>query len=481
MEKLQCKAYINGKWVEGHGETIPRTSPATGEIMGSVKACSREQLDEAVRSAKAAQQNWAEVPLMDRVEMLNRAFEITKEKGEDIARLITMEMGKSIREAREEVLVLANENFHHAAGDAMRFRGITMPNIQERTNNKRIHVTHMPVGVVGIITPWNFPVDVPNEMIAYALVIGNTVIWKPSEFAPFSAEKFMEVFDEAGFPPGVINLVHGAGSVGSQLVEHEDVRALSFTGSTGVGERIAKTAGIKKVLLELGGNGPQIVMADANIDAAADAAITGCFYLSGQCCTAAERILVHEDVHDEFVQKLLERTMKIRVSNPLDENTDMGPLYHQAGVDKTNRHVQDAVAKGARVVYGGTHEGLYYQPTIITGVTTDMEIAQEETFGPVAPIIKFRNREEALEIANGTKFGLTASVFTSNLEDSWYLADRLQHGTVHINESTNYWDLLAPFGGMKKSGLGRGLGIWMLEAFTETKQITFDISKGKKQ
>lgn len=277
----------------------------------------------------------------------------------------------------------------------------------------------------------------------------------------------------------MLNLVHGAGDAGAHLVQHPDVDVISFTGSTATGERIARAAGIKRLLLELGGNGPLVVMADANVDAAVEAAVSGCYYLAGQCCTAAERILVHADVHDAFVARLVERARQVRLGDPLDEATDMGPLSGAPVLEKTERHVRDAVSRGAQVMCGGSHRDLFYEPTVIVGVTPDMEIAREETFGPVAPVIKFHDRAEAVSLANGTKYGLTAVVFTSSLEDAWYMADRLQHGTVHINESTNYWDLLAPFGGMKQSGLGRELGYAALEALTEVKQITFDLSKGK--
>ncbi|WP_183192374.1 aldehyde dehydrogenase family protein [Brevibacillus fluminis] len=478
---LHAKSFINGEWVEGEGELMERISPVTGQQLGTFRASSLEQVNRAIKSAKEAQKKWADVSLLDRIDLLKRAEEIGKKYGEEMARYITLEMGKTIREAREEVYELGISNFEHAAGEVQRFRGTTLPSTFERTNNKRIHVTHAPIGVVGVITPWNFPISLSNEIIPYALAVGNTVVFKPSESCPFSTQLLVQLFEEAGFPPGVINLVHGKGDVGNQLVEHPDVGAITFTGSTAVGKQIAKTAGLKRTLLELGGNGPQIVMEDANLEEAVEAAITGCFYNAGQVCTAAERILVHESVHDEFVELLVERTRKVQLGNPLEETTDMGPLSSQAVVDKTNYHLQDAVAKGAEIIYGGNHDGLYFEPTILVNVTQEMEIGKEETFGPVAPIIRFSTREEAVEIANDTQYGLTSSVFTSSLEDAWYMADRLQHGTVHINESTNYWDFLAPFGGMKNSGNGRILSTWVFQHLTEVKQITFDPTKTKRK
>jgi acyl-CoA reductase-like NAD-dependent aldehyde dehydrogenase len=228
-------------------------------------------------------------------------------------------------------------------------------------------------------------------------------------------------------------------------------------------------------VLELGGNGPQIVLRDADLERAADAAIVGCFYLAGQCCTAAERILVHADVKDEFVRLLMEKTAKLVVGDPADERTDMGPVCNQAVLQRTQAHIRDAVDKGAKVVHGGGFKALVHEPTIVEGVTSEMLIAQEETFGPVAPIMTFRTLDEAILIANETEYGLTASVFTESLKDAWIAAEELQHGTVHINDTTNYWDQLAPFGGAKKSGAGRELARWIVDALTETKQITFDL------
>lgn len=476
---LETKAYINGKWIDGEGKTVELISPATNELIGKVNYCSKDQADQAIQSAKESQKEWKNVSLMERIEILERARQLLIERSEEIARTMTLEMGKTIKEAREDI-IFAKDNFSHAMGSAMRFEGVTLPNVQEKTNNKRIHVTHSPIGVVALITPWNFPIAIPNETLPYALAVGNTVVWKPSELTPFSAYLLTKVYEDAGVPPGVINLVHGSGDIGGQLVEDENTNAVSFTGSTAVGEIIAKSAGLKKVFLELGGNGPIIVMDDGNIDEAVEASIIGCFYIAGQVCTAAERILVHEDVHEEFVSKLLERTKQLITGDPLLETTDMGPLSSQAIVNRTNQHIEDAVAKGSTIIYGGKHDGLYFEPTILLNVTPDMEIAQEETFGPVAPIMRFSTREEAVEVANGTKYGLTAGVFTSGLENAWYFADRLEHGTVNVNETTNYWDLLAPFGGMKKSGNGRLLAKWSLEELTQVKQVTFDISKCKK-
>ncbi|MGH3035971.1 MAG: aldehyde dehydrogenase family protein [Gaiellaceae bacterium] len=474
---IRQDVYIGGEWIRGDGEEIEVTSPATGEVLGSVAASSPAQVDAAVKAAAEAFPAWRRVSLLERVELCRTAFDLCMERSDEIAAMITREVGKTIRESREEMVEYTADHFRRAAEDVLRHAGKVLPSTQERTNDKRIIVTQEPVGVVAAVTPWNFPVDIAGIPIVYGLAVGCTAVWKPSEHAPLCANMFAEVIHDAGFAAGTLNVVHGRGDVGSQLVRHPGVGAVVFTGSSHTGEQVARDAALKSRVLELGGNGPQIVLADADIGKAADAAIVGCFYLAGQCCSAAERILVHESVKDEFVAALTERTKALRVGDPLDEETDMGPLCTPEVLARTREHLDDAVAKGASIVLGGGHEGQLHEPTIVDGVTSDMRIAQEETFGPVAPIISFSTLDEALEIANETEYGLTASVFTRSLHDAWRAAEELRHGTVHVNETTNYWDQLAPFGGAKKSGAGRELAGWIIDALTETKQITFDLGE----
>jgi acyl-CoA reductase-like NAD-dependent aldehyde dehydrogenase len=416
--------------------------------------------------------------LLDKVDLMYAAYELCKAANEEIAQSISAEMGKTIRESREEMLQYGWGHFRRAAEDMLRFRGMTMPNSETRSNSKRMFVQQYPLGVVGVISPFNFPVDIPAIAITYALIAGNTVVWKPSEYCPGSTRRYAQVFQDAGFPAGVFNYVPGYGDAGEALVESPDVRGLFFTGSTRVGRKIAAAAGagLKRTLLELGGNGPIIVHHDADLDRAVEATITGCFYMAGQVCTAAERVLVHEDIHDLFVAKLVERTKQLKTGDPLDEATDMGPLCNDNVLKQVVSHVDDARSKGADVIQAGELTGRLFPPTILVNVTEDMLIAREETFGPVAPIIKYGDIDEALQIANSTEFGLNAAAFTNNLRDAWRFIDGLEHGTVLINETTNYWDQLAPFGGAKSSGLGRELSSWALGAFTETKTIVIDIS-----
>ena len=469
-------AFIGGEWVEGDGDEIEVTSPATGEVIGSVFGSTPTQVDTAVQAAAEAFRDWRKTSVVERVEICRRAFTLCMERNEEIAQMISREVGKTIRESREEMEEFTADHFRRASEDVLRHAGKVLPSTQERSNAKRILIVQEPVGVVAAVSPWNFPVDIAGIPIVYGLAVGCTVVWKPSEYAPLCANMFAEVLHDAGFPPGTINVVHGRGDVGQSLVTHPQVGSVVFTGSVETGEKVARDAGLKNRVLELGGNGPQIVLADADIDKAADAAIVGCFYLAGQCCTAAERILVHESVKDEFLDALLERTKALRVGDPLDEATDMGPVCTPAILARTQAHIEDAVQRGAKVVHGGGHDGQFHEPTIIDGVTSEMRIAQEETFGPVAPLMSFRTLDEALAIANETEFGLTAAVFTRSLHDAWRAAEELRHGTVHINETTNYWDQLAAFGGAKKSGAGRELAGWIIDALTETKQISFDLS-----
>lgn len=472
------QAYVNGQWVNGAGGTAEYHSAYDGSTLGTFSVCQASDVEKAISAACNAQGSWAATPLLDKVDLMYSAYELCKEANEEIAQSISAEMGKTIHESREEMLQYGWGHFRRAAEDMLRFRGMTLPNSETRSNKKRMFVQQYPLGVVGVISPFNFPVDIPAIAITYALIAGNTVVWKPSEYCPGSTRRYAQIFEDAGFPAGVFNYVPGYSDAGEALVESPDVRGLFFTGSTRVGRKIAAAAGagLKRTLLELGGNGPIIVHRDADLDRAVEATITGCFYMAGQVCTAAERVLVHEEIHDIFVAKLIERTKQLKIGNPLDEATDMGPLCNDNVLKQVVSHVDDARAKGAEVFQTAELRGRLFPPTILVNVTDEMLIASGETFGPVAPIIKYRNIDEALQIANSTEFGLNAAAFTNDLRDAWRFVDGLQHGTVLINETTNYWDQLAPFGGAKSSGLGRELSSWALSAFTETKTVVFDIS-----
>jgi len=478
--ELPTKALIGGAWVDGTGPVMEVRSAWSDRSVSRIATCTAADVDSAVRAARAAQPGWAGLSLVERVELVREMHRTVVAHGEELAQMITLETGKTITETREEIYEYSAPSYQKAAEEVLRHRGMTLPSTQERANNKRLILSHRPVGVVAVITPYNFPTDIASIAIAHAVASGNTVVWKPSEWAAVSCAMLAELFAEAGFPAGVVNLVQGYGEVGAALVEHDDVDAVFFTGSTATGEKISRAAGLKKQLLELGGDGPQIVLADADIDAAVEGAMLGCFYLAGQVCTSAERILVHEDVHDEFVRKLKVRTASLRVGDPTDEETEMGPLCNDTTLARVTRHVEDARARGAEVIQFGEPRGVFYPPTILTGVTPEMEIARSETFGPVAPIIKIGSTDEAIRIANDSDLGLTAAVYTRDLATAFRVGEALQHGTVNINESTNYWDQLAPFGGTGKSGVGRELSLWFLDTFTETKLLNIDLNDAPK-
>lgn len=469
---------IDGTWTRGAGDLKQTRSPANGGVVTTCPFFTPDQVDAAVEAAKAAQKGWSAVSIADRARMMHAGLDSIAEHTEEIARWISSEMGKTIREAREEILTDITVPCGKAiVEDALRFTGRTVPPAQpDRYPNRRVMVIYQPIGVAGFISPWNFPVEMIINCVA-AMMMGNACVWKPSEWAPYGPQKLTEAFLEgAGLPPGVLNLIYGGPAIGEHLVTHPDVGLVSFIGSTATGEKIASAAGVKRLLLELGGNGPLVILDDADIDKAVATAMTDCFYQAGQVCTAGERVLVHEKVHDEFVEKLAAKVAELKVGDPLDESTDMGPLSDVRILDKVVRHVEDARTKGATIVTGGKHTGLLYEPTILTGVTTSMEIAQEETFGPVAPVIKVGSADEALQIANSLDYGLSMAVFTRSLSTAWQMAEGLEAGQVNVNAGTNDWELGGPFGGWKKSGIGRELGgDESLRLFTNVKTIGMDL------
>ncbi len=468
-------ALIAGKWVPGSGGTFEVRSPHSREVVNVVTRCNLSDVDHAVAAAGDAQPAWAALPTIERAKILRRIHQLFLERAEPIARMLTAEIGKTITDSREEVYEYSAPSYNKAAEEILRHRGLSLPSTQEQTTNKRLVLGHRPLGVVGIITPYNFPTDIASIALAHIIAAGNTAVWKPSEYAPVSCAMVAQIFEDAGLPPGVVNVVQGLGDVGAAIVSHDDVDGIFFTGSTKTGEQIARAAALKPHLLELGGDGPFIILGDADVDAAVDGAMNGCFYYSGQVCTSAERLLVHEDVYDEFVTKLKARAAELRIGDPADEATQMGPLCNDATLGRVVEHVADARERGAEIVQFGPEKDLYFPATILTGVTEDMLIMQEETFGPVAPIMKISSAEQAVEIANRSELGLIASLWTRDLATAWRVGEALPHGSVNINETSNYWDQLAPFGGTGKSGVGRELSQWFLESFTERKLLVFDL------
>jgi succinate-semialdehyde dehydrogenase/glutarate-semialdehyde dehydrogenase len=474
LEPVQ--SLIGSTWVDGAGPTKDIRNPATGEVVSTVAFSTPAQIDEAVASAKRAQREWAKIPLATRVRILHAGVDAIETNGDEVAVWISREMGKTLSEAREEVFTDATVPLARAAlEDARRFGGRTPTTWSEAYPDRRVQTLHQPIGVTGFISPWNFPTEMLFMCIA-SMAMGNSAVWKPSEWAPtapvLATRIFLKAATAAGLPDGLLNVIWGGPEEGEHLVAHESVGLIGFIGSTAVGEQIHRAAGVKKLLLELGGNGPLIVLDDADIDRAVAATVYDCFYQAGQVCTSGERVLVHEAIHDEFVGKVVAAARDITLGDPFEESTDMGPLSDQRILDKVVAHVEDARTAGATIETGGSHDGLFYEPTVLTGVTTDMRIAREETFGPVIPIIRVASAEEALEIANDSEYGLSMAVFTSSLRSAYVMGEGLQAGAVNVNEGTNSWEHSSPFGGWKKSGIGRELGEATLREFTNEKTLS---------
>ncbi|MEM8985496.1 MAG: aldehyde dehydrogenase family protein [Pseudomonadota bacterium] len=478
-EKLLKGMLINGEWRDGSAGSFESRSPFSQEVLHTVSRCSPADANEAVAAAKAAFPAWRATSVIDRASVMRNVHRLFVERAEDIAQMVTAEVGKPIQAAREETFEYSAPSWRKAAEEIIRYRGMFLPSTQDRTQNKRLVLGHRPLGVVGVITPYNFPTDISSIALAHAAVAGNTVVWKPTEYAPVSCAMVADIFEEAGVPKGVINMVQGLGDAGAAIVENKDVKGIFFTGSTTTGEKIARVDPLRPMLLELGGDGPQIVLEDADIDEAVEGAITGCFYYSGQVCTSAERLLVHEAVYDEFVEKFRQKTSDLKFGDPADDHVDMGPLCNEATLNRARAHVDDARQKGANIEQYGPEKDLFYPATILTNVTDDMLVLQEESFSPIVVIKKVSSAEEAIEIANKSELGLVASLWTNDLSAAWRVAEALPHGTVNVNETNNYWDQLAPFGGAGRSGVGRELSHWFFESFTEQKLINFDLGGPK--
>jgi len=478
---------IAGRWTKARsGARFPVVSPVTGAVLAEVPECAAVDVDEAVAAAKAAWPAYRSMHVFKRAELVLRVAELIRKQAETIAEVMAVEQGKPYTtEALPELLETAL-NFQLAAEDVVRME---TPIIPMRDPAKRVLTFREPYGVMAVITPWNFPTVIPSEYLGPGLAVGNCVVMKPASATPLSmiltAHCIQQALDEFGVPPGVFNLLTGPGAVvGDYLVAHPDLALVGFTGDTVTGEVICSRAGIKQTLMELGGNGPQIVCADANLEEAAKAAATGCFMNAGQVCCATERILVDRKVHDEFVKLIVGEAGSWVLGDPLDPATTMGPLNNEPTAVKTERHLADARAKGAQILLGGARQSgrptdLYFPATVIDGVTRDMLLNTEETFGPVAPVITFDTDDEAVEIANGTGYGLQMSVFTSSIRHCFWYADRLRTGNVVFNDTTDYWEAHEPFGGGggTKSGHGRLGGRYTLDDVTHLKTVAIDIEK----
>ena len=469
--RQQC--YVDGQWIDAESKrSIPVNNPADGSVIGTVPSLTAADTRRAIQAADKAFPAWRAKTAKERAKILKAWFDLMLANQDDLALLMTAEQGKPLNESRGEVVYGASF-IEWFAEEGKRAYGDVIPT---PTNDRRIVVTKQPVGVVAAITPWNFPNAMITRKAGPALAAGCTIVIRPATSTPYSALALAELAERAGIPKGVLNIVTGpSGEVGRELTANPIVRKLSFTGSTEVGkvllEQCAKT--VKKVSMELGGNAPFIVFDDADVDEAVKGAMLSKYRNTGQTCVCANRFLVQDGVYDAFASKLAEASKKLRVGNGLKGETDQGPLIDMAAVAKVEEHIKDAVDKGAKVLSGGKRHqlgGSYFEPTVLTEVNTQMKVAREETFGPLAPLFRFRTDEEAIQIANDTEFGLAAYFYSRDIGRVWRVAEALEYGIVGINVGI-ISNEVSPFGGMKESGIGREGSKYGLDEYLETKYM----------
>lgn len=486
---MKLEHYVNGKWVndENAMNLIPVLNPANGEELAQVPMASKALVEEAIANAKEAQKSWALVPAPKRADYLYAIGQLMKERKEQLAQVLTKEMGKVIEEGRGEVQEGIDMAFY-MAGEGRRLFGQTMPS--ELTNKFAMSV-RSPIGVVGLITPWNFPVAIATWKSFPALVSGNSFIWKPSTETPMMAYEMAKIFDEVGLPAGVANIVFGSGGdVGTTLIEHRDVKVISFTGSTETGSKVAELGGkhLKKVSLEMGGKNAIIVMDDADVDLAVEGILWSAFGTAGQRCTACSRVIVHEAVKEQLEQRLMTEMEQLKLGDGLDESVKIGPVIHRTALHKIHSYTSIGLQEGAKLLKGGkiADEGVlvkgnYYEPTLFTDVAPNSRLAQEEIFGPVVSLIKVSSLEEAIEVNNSVQFGLSSSIYSQNINRVFQAQRDLDTGIVYVNAGTSGAEIHMPFGGTKGTGNGhRDSGVQALDVYTEWKSVYVDFS-GKLQ
>jgi alpha-ketoglutaric semialdehyde dehydrogenase len=480
--------YIGGAWVDaGDGETFESVSPANGDTIGVFPKSGAEDVDRAVEAAKAAFEEWRLVPAPKRGEILFRFGQLLIEHKDDLVDLMTREMGKVKAEAGGDVQEAIDMSYY-MAGEGRRLFGQTTPSELRDKFNMSVR---MPIGVVGAITPWNFPIAIPSWKMLPALVCGNTVVFKPATDTPLLGERFVELLDEAGLPKGVVNIVHGGGgAVGDRLVRHPDVPVITLTGSRETGVEVMRNAAdaLKHVHLELGGKNAIIVLDDADLELAVEGILWSAFGTSGQRCTAASRVIVQEGAYEALQSKLVTAAEKMRLGYGWEDDTDVGPVINKAALEKIHSYTEIGKGEGAKLLTGGEvatgnglSDGYYYRPTIFGDVSPDMRIAQEEIFGPTTALIPVRDFDEAIRVSNGIKYGLSSSIFTRDVNKAFRAMRDLQAGITYINAGTIGAEVHLPFGGTKDTGNGhREAGQAALDVFTEWKSIYVDYS-GKLQ
>ena len=478
------KNYINGSWQDAAaGAQFENRNPADRtDLIGTFPQSDAADVDAAVMAAKAAERAWKLMPAPARGDILRRAGDIFQRRKAELARIMTREMGKPVFETTGDIQE-AIDTCYYAATEGRRLFGYNAPS--EMPNKMNLSF-RMPIGICGIITAWNFPIAVPSWKIIPALVCGNTVIFKPSEESPHSANIFAEILEEAGLPAGVFNVVHGAGAAGSAIVEHPDIKLVGFTGSTETGKAIAGKCGQanKKCSLEMGGKNAQIVMDDANMDLALEGVLWGAFGTTGQRCTATSRLILHEQIHDEFLARLIERAKTVVLGPGLEDGTQMGPVINEKQLAKVESYVAIGKEQGAECVLGGRRSedpalanGLFYLPTIFSNVNRSMRIFQEEIFGPVLSVVKVSSFEEAIETLNDSSYGLSSSIYTQDVNKAFTAVRDIEAGITYVNGPTIGAEAHMPFGGVKGTGNGHREGGWtVFEIFTEWKSVYVDFS-----
>ena len=476
--------FIAGEWADAaSGDTFESTSPADGETIGVFPRSGAEDVDRAVAAAKEAYRKWRLVPAPKRGELLFRFAQLLVEHKAELTDLMTHEMGKVKAEAGGDVQEAIDMSYY-MGGEGRRLFGQTTPS---ELRDKFQMSVRTPIGVIGVITPWNFPIAIPSWKIAPALVAGNTVVFKPASDTPALGQRFVELLDEAGVPKGVVNIVHGGGgAVGDGLVRHPDVRVISLTGSRETGVKVLEAAaeGLKHVHLELGGKNAIIVMDDADLDLAVDGIVWSAFGTSGQRCTAASRVIAHEGVVDALASRLVERAEALQLGVGWEDSTDVGPVINAAALEKIHSYTQVGIDEGAKLLTGGEvasdgdlAKGFYYRPTIFGGVDPGMRIAQEEIFGPTLSLIEVRDEAEAVRVSNGIRYGLSSSIFTRDVNRAFRAMRDLEAGITYINAGTIGAEVHLPFGGVKETGNGhREAGQAALDVFTEWKSVYVDYS-----
>ena len=482
VEKTQTlKMFIGGRWVDSEGgETFEAVSPATGEVIAQIPKGTRADASRAVEAAYKARAAMASLGAFDRAALLHRIADAMERRRDELARWLSLDQGKPYKAEAVGEVGEAIEYFRIAAEDIKRLETNVIPSASK---NKLVFTLRVPRGVYGVITPWNWPLTMATEVIAPALAGGNTVVWAPATSTSAISVKLMECLAAADLPDGAINLVTGPGSVvGDEIAGHPLIAGVGFVGSTETGRSVARRAAGKHVMLELGGNGPIVIFDDADIPRAIEGTMTGCFLCAGQSCTAGERILVHRAIETEFAAGLKQAVEALKLGDPFDDDTTMGPLNNEGVALKMDAHVKDAIDQGASVLTGGGRATrfptrLFYEATVLTGVTPGMRVSREETFGPIAPLIPFADETEALAIANDSPYGLLGSVYTRDIDRALRFAQRMETGWVNVNESSNYWEAHIPFGGRagKDSGIGRVGGHRAIEQMTDLKTIIVDV------